>query len=96
MGFIMDAWCFPINLLASSSSASEVEEEEKVDEKSVNLEDEIQDLAEELEATRFIGKHQASIMKPVLYNWFDSNGRQKVTIDFLVQSLPINLVASNS
>ena len=68
--------------------ASEVEEEEKVDEKSVNLEDEIQDLAEELEASRFIGKHQASIMKPMLYNWLDSNGRQKVTVDFLVQSLP--------
>ena len=59
-----------------------------MDEKSVNLEDKIQDLAEELEASRFIGKDQAYIMKPMLYNWLDSNGRQKVTVDFLVQSLP--------
>ena len=68
--------------------ASEVEEDEKVDEKNFHLGDKTQDLADELEASRFIGKHQASIMKPMLYNWLDSNRRQKVTVHFLVQMLP--------
>ena len=64
------------------------EEEDKVDEKTSEKEEEeeFSSLIEDLRETNM--DTTLAPMIPIVYDWFDEYGRQKLTVDFFVQSLP--------
>jgi hypothetical protein len=67
----------------SEEEEDELEEAEEVDD------DEIDQLAKELELIDPEEKSAGQvIMKPLMYAWYDANGRQRLTVDFLFLCLP--------
>ena len=64
------------------------EEKDKVDKQSSEKEEEeeVSNLIEDLRETNL--DTTLAPMIPIMYDWFDEYGRQKLTVDFLVHSLP--------
>jgi hypothetical protein len=67
------------------------ETDEQVDEKDID-DNSVNDLADELHRLDVVDEGSTEttndLMKPLIYAWFDEDGRQHLTLDFLVMCLP--------
>ena len=77
---------------SEKDSDTEVEKEEEEGNNStgtydhIEVEDKLDNLAEALDKIKFQGLNNN--MEPIIYKWLDKDGRQILTLDFLVSGLP--------
>ena len=77
---------------SEKDSDTEVKKEEEEDNNStgtydhIEVEGELDNLAEALDKIKFQGLNNN--MEPIIYKWLDKDGRQILTVDFLVSGLP--------